>query len=279
MKYYQQKFDEERALYDIHGAEVTECVFDGPADGESAMKECSDLTVDSCYFNLRYPFWHVNHAVIRNSEMTEKCRAALWYDDGMTIENTKLHGIKALRECKNVSLDQCDVISQEFFWRCHGIRVLGGTMQSEYPFFECSDIEVDGLRMKGKYSFQYTENVTVRNAYLDTKDAFWHSKNATVIDSTVKGEYLAWYSENLHLIRCHIIGTQPLCYCKGLVLENCTMEGTDLSFENSEVHATIKGDILSVKNPIAGSISAGSIGELIWDSRRADPKNTVIQLH
>ena len=92
---------------------------------------------------------------------------------------------------------------------------------------------------------------------------FWHTKNFTVYDSVVKGEYLGWYSENLKLVRCKIIGTQPLCYCKGLVLEDCEMVDCDLAFENSEVVATVKGRIDSVKNPVHGSITADAIGEVI----------------
>ena len=119
--------------------------------------------------------------------------------------------------------------------------------------------------MKGKYSFQYTENVEIRNSVLDTKDAFWHGKNITVYDSVVKGEYLAWYSENLTLVRCKIIGTQPFCYAKNLVLEDCEMIDCDLSFENTTVQATVKGEITSVKNPAGGKITADSIGEIILD--------------
>jgi len=85
---------------------------------------------------------------------------------------------------------------------------------------------------------------------LDTKDALWHSKNVTVKNSTLKGEYLEWFSEGLTLINCKIIGTQPLCYCKNLKLINCTMEGTDLSFEYSEVEATINGHVDSIKHPL-----------------------------
>ena len=90
-----------------------------------------------------------------------------------------------------------------------------------------------------------------------------HSKNVTVINSTVKGEYLAWFSDGLTLINCHIIGTQPLCYCKNLKLENCTMEGTDLSFEYSDVDATITGHVDSIKNPRSGSITVDSVGEVL----------------
>ena len=48
--------DEERALYGLHHAEVRNCTFAGPADGESALKECSELLVSDCDFELRYPF-------------------------------------------------------------------------------------------------------------------------------------------------------------------------------------------------------------------------------
>ncbi len=270
MKFENKQYDEERALYGIRDSAVIGCRFDGEADGESALKECRNIEVEKCYFNLRYPLWHVDDANIREVQMTENCRAALWYDSDVRISDSKLHGIKALRECEGVSLENCDISSEEFGWRCRGIYIKDCTLSSMYPFFECRDMEVENLSMMGKYSFQYIENATFRNCVFNTKDAFWHAKNVTVYDSLVAGEYLAWYSENLRLVRCKISGTQPLCYCKGLVLEDCEMEGTDLSFENSEVKATVKGNIVSVKNPISGYIRADSIGEIILDDEHAE---------
>lgn len=271
-----QSFDNERTLYGVRDTEVVKCSFDGPADGESALKECSNIIVSECFFNLRYPFWHVNKAIIKKSEMTEKCRAALWYDNDVVIDNCKLHGIKAFRECSDIKLYNSDIVSPEFLWKCRNIDVKQITMQSEYPFFECKNVNIEKLNMKGKYSFQYVENMTIKDSELDTKDAFWHSKNVTVIDSVVKGEYLGWYSENLKFIRCRIIGTQPLCYCKGLILEDCTMEATDLAFERSEVNATLKGRVESIKNPISGKITVDEIGELLLEQEYIDPTKTKI---
>lgn len=277
MKIIENKtFDEERALYGAKNVIVKNCNFDGPADGESSFKECENITVENCFFNLRYPFWHVNKAVIDGVNMTEQCRAALWYDKDITIKNSKMHGIKALRECQNINIDGCDIISPEYLWRCNGVKIKNTTMESEYPIFQCKDVEIDGLKMKGKYSFQYVENMTIINSDLDTKDAFWHSNNVTVIDSTVRGEYLGWYSENLKLVRCKIIGTQPLCYCKNLILEDCTMEETDLSFEKSEVKAEIKGKVLGIKNPISGFIKADKIGELLIETQYVEKNKTKI---
>lgn len=264
-EYINLTLDEERALYNVHNAKIENCVFDGPADGESALKECGQLEVNNCQFMLRYPLWHVLDAVINECDMGETCRAALWYDRDVKIKDSRLGGIKALRECDNSLIEGCEINSSEFGWLCRDTEIVNSSLVSEYPFFKCKNIKIDNLKMIGKYSFQYVEDVTISNSYLDTKDAFWHGKNITVTDSVVKGEYLAWYSEDIKFVRCKIIGTQPLCYAKGLVLEDCEMIDCDLAFERSEVNAKIKGDIMSVKDPISGRIEADSIGEIILD--------------
>lgn len=258
-------FDEERALYGIKDARVEGCKFDGPVDGESALKECADLEVVDCDFRLRYPLWHTTNADITGCVMTETCRAALWYDKNVSIRDSRLGGIKALRECDKSYIENCEIDSVEFGWICRDTEVKNSSLKSEYPFFQCRNLTIDGLKMSGKYSFQYVENVNITNSVLNTKDAFWHGKNIVVTDSIVKGEYLAWYSDNIKFVRCQIIGTQPLCYAKNLVLEDCEMIDCDLSFERSDVIADIKGGITSVKDPVSGRIKADSIGEIILD--------------
>lgn len=260
-----QTFDEERALYGNSDILVKDCSFDGPADGESAFKECKDVQVAHSFFNLRYPFWHDQGVTIRDSEMTELCRAALWYSDDIIIENTKLHGIKALRECSNVKMRGCDVISPEFGWSVHNIEMEECDAESEYFMMRSANLHFQNVRMRGKYSFQYIENSIFENCVFDTKDAFWHAKNVTVRNSIVKGEYLAWYCENVTFENCKIIGTQPLCYCKGLKLINCEMIDCDLAFERSEVEATITTPVLSIKNPLSGRIVVPAVGEIIRD--------------
>ena len=71
-------YDQERALYGATDIEIVNCRFDGPADGESALKESHDVKVRDSYFNLRYPFWHDHTLEIDNCELTANCRAALW---------------------------------------------------------------------------------------------------------------------------------------------------------------------------------------------------------
>ncbi|MDM8121046.1 DUF3737 family protein [Succinatimonas hippei] len=262
-------FDNERALYGSHDIVLKNCAFDGPADGESALKECSDIDAQNILFNLRYPCWHVHGLNISSSEMTDKCRAALWYSDHIRIQNSKLHGIKALRECRNVEITGSDIISPEFGWSVTNIRMEKSKAQSEYFMMRSEHIEFKEVEFSGKYSFQYIKDAVFDNCRFDTKDAFWHAEHVLVRDSLVKGEYLAWYSKNVTFENCTIIGTQPLCYCENLRLINCRMLETDLSFEKSEVEADITTEVLSIKNPSSGIIRVPAVKEIIRDDPKA----------
>ncbi len=269
-----QTFDMERALYGSNGIRVRDCSFDGPADGESAFKEGRDIEAEHCFFNLRYPFWHDHGLKITDSEMTEGCRAALWYSEHVEIADCKLHGIKALRECSDVLIRNCHIISPEFGWSVRGIRMEDTTAVSEYFMMRSENLTFKDVTFKGKYSFQYIRNGSFENCVFDTKDAFWHGENITVKNSIVKGEYLGWYSHGLTLVNCKIIGTQPLCYCKNLKLIDCEMVDTDLAFEKSEVEAVITTKVDSIKNPLSGQIQVPELTELIMDD--PDAKGQVL---
>ena len=262
--------DEERALYGSRDLEAVSCRFEGPADGESAFKESRNIIARDCFFDLRYPFWHDHGLKIEDCEMTKLCRAALWYSEDVSISNSKLHGIKALRECSRVSMTGCDVDSPEFGWSVTDLKLVGCSITSEYFLMNSRKIVLDKVRLEGKYSFQYTQEGTVSNCFFNTKDAFWHAQNITIRDCEINGEYIGWYSENLTFINCTIRGTQPFCYCKGLKLIDCRMEDCDLAFEKSEAEGVILSDLISIKNFYSGKLTVNSVGEVISDDPLAE---------
>lgn len=273
-----KKFPNERDLYASRDIELINCVFDGIEDGESALKESKNVKLRDCYMNLRYPLWHDDIVELHNVLMTDKCRAALWYTNHVNIQASKFYGIKAVRECNDITIEDSEVASVEFGWKSHNIKIKNTSIEGEYVFLLSSDIKLSRVKFKGKYSFQYVENLVIEDSFLETKDAFWHSKNVVVQNSVIKGEYLGWYSENLTFINCKIIGTQPLCYCKGLKLIDCTMIDADLSFEYSDVDAKLHGEIVSIKNPKSGKIIVDKVAELILTQDSVYPSNCKIIL-
>ena len=270
--------DKERAFFGLFETEFDNIKIDGPADGESAFKECKKIVINNSYFNLRYPMWHVTDLKVKNSVLTNTCRAAFWYCKNVSIKDVKSEGIKGIRECKKVSMENSDFLSDEIFWRVNNIKVYNSKIEGVYGFFQSENIDVDKLIFKGKYSFQYVKNVTITNSILDTKDAFWHSENVTCINCVIKGEYLGWYAKKLTLIDCEISGTQPLCYVNDLKMINCKCIDCDLSFEYSSVNGNILGDVVSIKNPLSGVLKISGKTTYIKDENdRSRGKFKLIQ--
>lgn len=236
--------------------------------GESALKCCEDVEAIHCRFEGKYPFWHVDGFRITDCEFTPGARAALWYSRNLEMTDTRVDAPKMFREMSGIKLRNVVIPDgEETLWHCSDVDIHNVEIaRADYLFMHSRGIRIDGWRQHGNYSFQYCSDVEIRNAEIHSKDAFWATENVTIYDSVLTGEYLGWHSHGLRLVRCRISGTQPLCYAHGLILEDCEFApDCDLAFEDSDLKASIRGHVTSIKNPAAGSIHAGSIGELIID--------------
>lgn len=274
---HHQTFGGERPLFESHHLTLDHCRITA---GESALKECSDIVCRNCYFEGKYPLWHVRGSVIENCYFAPASRSAIWYSDDMTMRDSIINGPKFFREMNGLTLENVTINdADETFWgvrrlRLHDVVLHDGT----YPFMHCEGIYIDGLESDSKYVFQYSRDIEIHNAHIDTKDSFWEVDNVSVYDSTLSGEYLGWHSRGLRLVRCHIAGEQPLCYATDLVLEDCTFDAAcDRAFEYSTVEADIRGHITSIKNPTSGHITADSIGEIIIDDNIKKPADCEIK--
>ena len=150
-------FEEERALYHIQNALIQKCTFAGEADGESVLKEARDITVEGCSFSLRYPLWHVRNFTLKDSVLEEPSRAPLWYCFDGEILDSKIRSVKAVRECRNIKIQNADIISPEFGWKNDGMEIENTSITSEYVFFGSKNVHIKNLHLSGKYSFQYME--------------------------------------------------------------------------------------------------------------------------
>ena len=268
MKFENQSFDEERALFREKDSEINNCKFSGKADGESPLKETEGLVVNNCSFDLRYALWHTTNTQIKDSEFSELARAPFWYDKNILLSNVTSHAPKAFRECKNVLLKNSKILSEEPFWKIS--KIVGNSCEFSgfYAFFMSSDITLEDIKFEGKYSFQYCDKVFIKNSTLNTKDAFWHSNNVYIENCVIKGEYIAWYSKNLTFVNCTIESHQSFCHADNIKLVNCKMPNCDLSFEDTSVTGNIIGKIDSIKNPRKAKLVVDEVGELIEEEKR-----------
>ncbi len=266
-----KEFGGERPLFESHDLRLENVII---REGESAIKECSNIEAIGCRFEGNYPFWHVHGFKIENCYFDVGGRSALWYSDHLQMRDTIIDAPKMFREMDELSLEKVTINdADEIFWKCKNIKIKDLTLHGgTYPFMFSENIYIDGLKSDSKYVFQYVRNAEIHNADIVTKDAFWEVENVTVYDSNLNGEYLGWHSRNLRLVNCHISGEQPLCYADNLVLENCTFDKEcDRAFEYSTLNADIKGAITNVKNPRSGVIRAMSFGSITIDKNIKAP--------
>lgn len=264
----------ERAMFDVHGAEIENTIF---ADGESPLKECTDISLEGCSFKWKYPLWYCSNVKVNNTTWFEMGRAGVWYTNNITVTGCAIEAPKNFRRCKKLLISDSSLPNAaETLWSCDGVEVKNVVAKGDYFAMNSQNMTVSGLTLYGNYSFDGAKNVEITGSKLLSKDAFWNSENITVRDSFISGEYLGWNAKNLTLINCTIESLQGLCYIENLTLKNCKLPNTTLAFEYSSVDADIIGSVNSVFNPTSGTITADSIGELILEKDKIDPEKTKI---
>ena len=267
----------ERAMYNTHDALITNTTF---ADGESPLKECSDLVLDNCIFKWKYPLWYCKNVKVTNTTWLDTARSGIWYTDNISIVDSLIEAPKQFRRSSNIELINCMIPNaEEFLWTCKGIKLTNIQAKGNYFCTNCENVKIDNFTLAGNYAFDGAKNIEIRNAKMNSKDSFWNCENVTIYDSTIIGEYLGWNSKNITLINCTIDSNQGMCYMDGIKMVNCKLLNTDLCFERcSDVDATIASSIISVKNPYNGKIKAKSIGEIILDEEIVDKTKTIIEV-
>ncbi len=272
-----KEYGGERPLYAVHDVRLENVTIHV---GESSIKETSNIEAENCTFEGKYVFWETDGFKVNNCYFAESARSSLWYSRGCRMINCKVDAPKLFRRMEGIYVENTDFPNgEQSLWDCKDVEMRNVSIQNcDYIFMHTENIRLENYRQDGNYGFQYAKNVEIHNAVINSKDAFWEAENVTVYDSELNGEYLAWYGKNIRLVRCHLTGEQLLCYVDGLILEDCTFgDDANLLFEYSTVNGTIKGDVVSIKNPTSGKLTVkGKIGELILDENRKQPADAVV---
>ena len=264
----------ERALFHGQDLVIYDTIF---TDGESPLKESSNIEVYGSSFKWKYPLWYSKNIKVKDTTFFEMARAGIWYTDNISVEDCLIEAPKEFRRCDGIKLKNVSFSNaEETLWNCKNIEMDNVVARGSYFAMGDENVKVNGLHLYGNYSFDGAKNVEVRNSKLLSKDSFWNSENVTIYDSYICGEYLGWNAKNLTLINCTVESLQGMCYIDNLVMKNCKLINTTLAFEYSTVDAEITNKIDSVLNPSGGTIKAESIGELILEKDKVDVTKTKI---
>ena len=138
-----KEFGGERPLFTIHDTRLENITI---TDGESGIKQCQNIEASNCRFYGKYPWWHVDGALIEDCYFALDSRSAIWYTNDLVMRRCRIDAPKFFREMKNVELEDVEMCdADETFWKVDGlklknVRLHGGT----YPFMFSKNIYVDG---------------------------------------------------------------------------------------------------------------------------------------
>ena len=271
---HQQFLTGERALFHAKDLDIYDTIFD---DGESPLKESSNISLKDSMFKWKYPLWYCSNIQTERTTWFEMARAGVWYTNDISVKDCVIEAPKNFRRCRNLTLENVSFSNaEETLWSCSDVHTKRVYAKGDYFAMNSENMEIEDFSLVGNYSFDGVKNLTIRNAKMLSKDAFWNTDHVTVYDSFISGEYLGWNAKNLTLINCTIESLQGMCYIDNLVMKNCKLINTTLAFEYSSVDAEITSKIDSVLNPSSGTITAESIDELIIEKDKIDPSKTVI---
>ncbi len=270
----EERLTGERALFHSKDLSIEYSIF---ADGESPLKESSDISLSNTSFQWKYPLWYCKDIRVEDCSFAEMARAGIWYTDNISIRDTLYEAPKGFRRVNGLTLENIDLPhAEETLWHCDNVTMKNVAARGDYFAMNCSNMKLDQFRLVGNYCFDGCRDIEVHHAKMLSKDAFWNCENVTVYDSYICGEYLGWNSKNVTFINCVIESLQGMCYMDNLVMKNCKLLNTTLAFEYSTVDVETDGIIESVKNPASGVIKAEKINELILEDQETDSSKTTI---
>ena len=266
----------ERAAFKAKDTHFSSCRFE---DGESPIKESSNIKVTSSTFAYKYPLWYGQNIQVESTNMEPSERAGIWYSKNVIFEDCIIDGPKNFRQCDGLIIRRSTFSdAQETLWWNSNVTLdQVEAKNGAYFGMGSKNLKANKLVLQGNYAFDSSEDLVIENSTLETKDAFWNCKRVTLRNCKIVGEYFGWNSEDITLIHCHIESHQGFCYMKNVTLIDCEVIKSDLTFEYcSGINAEITTEVDSIKNPLSGKIRVKGVKEIILDDENVDHSLTEI---
>lgn len=258
-----------RSLEHSHNIRLENCAF---FNGESALKDSSDICIDSCFFEWKYPLWYCNRIDVQKTTFLNSARSGIWYTEDITIRDSVFEAPKFFRHTKNIFLERTFFsCAEETLWSCSNVYIKDCSVHGDYLGMNCNGVTAESLKLTGNYCFDGSKDIVIKDSIIVSKDAFWNCENVQICNSIIVGEYLGWNSRKVSFSNCLISSLQGLSRINSLTLNNCRLIKSGLTFEHcTDIKADIQSDIGSVFNPTSGQISANRIHEIILSGKNVD---------
>ena len=152
----------ERALFGAKDMKINYTTFD---DGESPLKESSDISLYYSMFKWKYPVWYSKNIFMNDCTLFETARSGIWYTDNISLTNCIVEAPKTFRRASNIKLKNVSMPNaEETLWNCRDIKMENVTAKGNYFAINSENIQINKFELVGNYSFDGSKNIEIRNA-------------------------------------------------------------------------------------------------------------------
>nr|WP_264465185.1 DUF3737 family protein [Eggerthella sinensis] len=156
-----ETFAEPRAVRQARALDLVGCRFEGGEEAAGALGSCVDVAARGCRFRSPRAFAGARLAVLRDCRFAGTSRAPLWHGAYLDLTDCDIAGNSALRGCAEVSLEGCDVVSDEFGWECDRVRLANSSVRGDRALLLSTHLKLEGVRLMGPRALQGVRDVVI----------------------------------------------------------------------------------------------------------------------
>ena len=150
-------FGGERPLFESHNLRMENITI---SDGESAIKECTNLEADGCKFYGKYPWWHVDGTLHDGTYPFMGCRNV--EIDGLVSDSKYV-----FQYVKHAVIRNAKITTKDSFWETEDITVYDSVLDGEYLGWHSKNLRLVRCHIAGEQPLCYAENLVLEDCTFD----------------------------------------------------------------------------------------------------------------
>lgn len=176
----------------------------------------------------------------------------LYGSKDLVLNNIIIHqGESALKECKNIFVQNCRIEGMYPFWHNTGLKIDNSDFlaESRAPIWYTKDCEIYHTEIKSPKSLRECERIKITDTiFTQTPETLWFCKDIEIekVDFS-QGDYLLFKSQNIDIDDIKMDAKYSFQYCKNVEIRNSILNTKDAFWHSENVtvyNSEIKGEYL-----------------------------------
>jgi len=159
-------------------------------------------------------------------------------------------GESALKEARNVALNQCSFSLRYPLWHVEGFTLHSCTMdeKTRAAIWYARDGRITDSTLGGIKALRECRNVRLTGSQITSQEFGWKCHDITLEDSRVQSEYLFLDCSNIRLDRVQMQGKYSFQYVENLQINDSYLDTKDAFWHSRHItvrNSTVKGEYLA----------------------------------